>query len=169
MSTGWLLVLLAAAFVFRSTILQALGLHGAYLNLDIVILTVAAVMRGPWFSAGLAVFTGFLEDLTLGRWLGLHAGWLGLVIFAAGWAARPLFRKSLLLHVVAVVGTTGLYEGGLYGLGRLLGDSPIVPRLVMEQLLLAMFWNGLMTLLAYPLWRRLVTPPREDFMQSTPK
>ncbi|MDI3256558.1 MAG: rod shape-determining protein MreD [Kyrpidia sp.] len=169
MKAGWLFALLVAAFVFRSTILQALGLQGAYLNLDIVLLTVAAVLRGPWNAVGLAVMIGFLEDLMFGRWLGLHAVWLGAVVFAVGWAVRPLFRKPLFVHVLAVVATTGVYEGGLYILGRLLGDWPVAPVVVEERLLLAMFWNGLIVLLGYPLWRRLLQPAREDFLPSTPK
>lgn len=168
MSAGWLFVLLGAAFVLRSTLLQALGLQGAYLNIEIVILTAAAVQRGPWTAAGLGMFAGLLEDIMWGRRIGLHAGWLGIVTFLVGWAARPLFRKSLVLHLLAAIGATGLYEGGLYVFGRLMGDSPIALLIVEERLLLAMFWNGLITVLGYPLWKRLLAP-REDFMQSATK
>ncbi|ADG05435.1 rod shape-determining protein MreD [Kyrpidia tusciae] len=169
MRVGWLVALLVAVFVFRSTILQALGLQGAYLNVDIVLLAVAAVLRGPWEAAGLAALIGFLEDVTFGRWLGLHALWLATVIFALGWAVRPLFRKTLFIHVLVVVLATGVYEGGLYLFGRLLGDWPLEPVIVEKRLLLAMFWNGLIVFLGFPLWSRLMRPSREDFLQSTPK
>lgn len=121
MKQKWLLFgLVIIALILQSTVLELVRF---YVKPDLVLILVVffALLQGTrqGFLLGLAV--GLLEDLLIGRYLGLHSLTMALTAGTVGLLEDKVFKENLLVPVIVVFGATLLRGGLLLGVTLLAG------------------------------------------------
>lgn len=117
-----LLVIMALiALTLQSTVFNHLNIAGVKPDIILVMAVCIGVVRGPrqGMIAGLAL--GLLEDLYLGRFIGMNAICKGSAGFIVGWFTLGAFSENLLVPIISTfLGT--IFNGLLYfGIGKFLG------------------------------------------------
>lgn len=146
-----LLALVALATVLQVTVLADVSIAGVVPNLTLVLVVVAAFVRGPGFAAGLGFVAGLLMDLAppsdhvAGRW----ALALVVVAYLAG-RVRQDVRGSALTAVL-VVGACSFVGSSVYALsGMILHDSTPDTGSVVQVIAISVLWDLLLAPLLVP-------------------
>jgi len=107
---GLLLVWVMAALLVRGVFGDLLALGGVRPDLLTLVVVYWGLAAGPMGGTLAGFLVGLVADADLGRGLGLQAGLLSAVGFAAGQAGRHLIREHLILQA-AVSGIAALVVG----------------------------------------------------------
>lgn len=100
---GVLIVLLALlGLVLQSTLFNQLAVAGVKPDLVLILALFYSIFRGP-LPGGLAgFFLGLLEDLYVGRLIGMNALAKGLTTLLSGWLAERAFRENMLVPIITL-------------------------------------------------------------------
>lgn len=98
-------VLFFVAVILQTTVLHFLQIGGVKPDLLLIIVILAAVMRGKRMGAGLGFIYGLLEDLLVGKYIGLQALTKMLTGYFIGRLERRIFSDNVFVPVV--VGALG--------------------------------------------------------------
>ncbi len=129
----------------------------ARLKPDLVLLTTLAygLLYGPAAGGRFGLVSGLLQDLLLGRYLGVFALTRMTAGYLAGVAERRLYRESLLI-LIATGAATSIFADLLFMLLMGATGYPLDPLADMGRVILpAALYNGLMAPLIYRAVRRI--------------
>lgn len=93
--------------ILQSTIFHFLKIGGVKPDLILIIVILSAVMKGKKTGAGLGFAYGLMEDLLVGRYIGLQALTKMLTGYFIGFLERKIFSDNVLVPVV--VGALGTF------------------------------------------------------------
>ncbi len=118
------------ALLLQSAVFPHLTIFGAKPDLLMVIVACWALLYGPQegFVAGLTA--GLVQDLTFGRYIGLHALTKTLAGFAAGVAESKIFKETIWVPTAAVGLAVFAQEVAVWLCLRVLGVTAPVSSLV---------------------------------------
>ena len=145
-------ILIGASLVLQTSLGPFLRVKGATPDF-LLLLAVAAAMRlGPGAGIRMGFFAGLLEDLLLGRFVGLNAMAKGGVAYLTGLSGQKVFRDSLpvlllvgfaasLASQVVILVALGL--AGYAGLPTYTVLRTMTYRALYDALLLPFFFRGL--------------------------
>lgn len=146
-----LLVLVAVSAVLQVTLLSHVSIAGVVPNLVLVLVVVAAIVRGPSFAAGLGFTAGLLLDLAppadnvAGRW----ALALVVVAYLAGRVRQD--ARSSVVTAVLVVGACSFVGTSIYAIsGMLLGDSVPGTGSIVQVIAVSVLWDLMLAPLLVP-------------------
>lgn len=146
-----LLVVVVVSAVLQVTFLSHLSIAGVVPNLVLVLVVVAAIVRGPAFAAGLGFAAGLLLDLAppadnvAGRW----ALALVVVAYLAGRVRQD--ARSSALTAVLVVGACSFVGTSIYAIsGMLLDDSAPGTGSIVQVIAVSVLWDLLLAPLLVP-------------------
>lgn len=116
-----LLFMLFMALILQGTLLDKISIAGVKPDIILVLVICTSVVCGPKRGGIIGLVFGLLEDIYLGRFIGMNAMTKGLTGIITGWITLGAFGENLLVPVVTVfLGT--ILQGLLYFLtGELLG------------------------------------------------
>lgn len=116
-----LLILAVLALILQTTLFHELALAGAKPDLVLILIIFMAIICGPQKGGITGFLLGLLEDLYLGRFIGMNCLSKGLTGITAGLLTLGAFSENLLVPIITVfLGT--LLNGFIYFfLGMLLG------------------------------------------------
>ena len=97
-----LVVLYLAAFLLQYGVLNNLGWGVLCPRLLLFFPVYAGVLRGALPGLGHGLFCGFLQDLVVGRFLGLNLLVWGFTGFLCGHFTKGLFKENYLIAVLSV-------------------------------------------------------------------
>lgn len=105
---------------------------------------------------GLACGIGFglYLDIVLGKTIGTSALALGIVGLLGEILSKNFSKDSRFIVCLMVIGTTAVYETIVYLLTMLRTEGPIEILAFLRILLIEMFFNGLITIIIYPLIKK---------------
>lgn len=132
-------VVLVLAVVLQGTVLDAIELHGAHVDLLLLVALACGYVAGPDRGASVGFVVGLVADLFLPTTFGLSALVGCLVAYAAGHASTGLVRSPwwpapLVLGVGAGVGTFGyVVLATVLGVPRLF-ETALLPAMVVTVL-----------------------------------
>jgi len=122
--TYLVLTLLAlAGLLLQSTLLSFVTVGGVAPDLILVLAVLHSIFTGPKRGAAFGFASGLLEDIFLGRFIGMNALAKGLTSLLVGWFAQRAFRENILVPVFALLLGTLFNELVYFLLGKMAGLS----------------------------------------------
>jgi rod shape-determining protein MreD len=149
--------LVVVALVLQVAIFPHLAWEGIVPNFCLLVVVAAALVRGPAFAATLGFFAGLLLDLAppadhvAGRW--------ALALVVVGYVAGLMRQdtRASAMTVVATVAVSSFVGTSVYALtGIVLGDTVAGSGDLFRVIVVALFWDVLLTPLVLPGVMRLL-------------
>lgn len=99
--TFLVLVLLSViGLILQSTIFNDLSIAGVKPDFILIFIVFYSIIRGHKKGAAAGFVLGLMEDIYLGRFIGMNALAKGLTAFAAGWLTRGAFSENLFVPII---------------------------------------------------------------------
>ncbi|MGI6360954.1 MAG: rod shape-determining protein MreD [Bacillota bacterium] len=144
-----IMVLFVLALVLNETLMPAISIGGIAPNLLIFFVVFYAIYRDPPQAVLIAVIIGLIEDLMIGRYIGLSIISYAAVAFAISYFKVRFYHENLLSPII-VIFTGSLVAGFLYVLlSQLVGLSLPFGATFGLQVLPQALYNAAITLLIY--------------------
>lgn len=110
-----ILVLLPVLALFlQTTFFRAYPLHGTIPDLILILVVFQALFNGGYKGTIYGVLCGLLEDLYVGRFIGINAISKGITAYVVGRLQGNVFKENILVGVIAVIVGTLLNSGLLF-------------------------------------------------------
>ena len=152
-----LIVLGLAALVLEATLLPVFKLAGIKPDLQIIFLSIYALLRGKSQGAGLGFIYGLLEDVYLGKYIGLNAVSKMIVGYFTGFSKNRLNEKNWLVPGLLAFGAT-IGQGLLVLLlGRIIGFNYPWRAGLLTIILPMSLYNGGLAVLVYGFYQGGIT------------
>lgn len=116
-----LLVLACFGLVFQSTTFTHLTFFGVKPDLLLIIVLFYSIFHGSIQGGIVGFCLGLLEDLYLGRFIGMNALSKGLTSYLIGLIAGGAFRENLLVPIISVFVGTLFNFTAVFILGKIIG------------------------------------------------
>lgn len=109
------------ALILQSTLFYNLNIAGVKPDIILVLVLCVSVVCGPRRGGYVGFSLGLLEDLYLGRFIGMNSICKGATAMVVGWFTLGAFSENLLVPIISVfLGT--ILNGMIYFLsGKILG------------------------------------------------
>lgn len=159
-----LTILPMAALFLQSTILSTYSIKGTVPDMLLIFVVFYALFNGSSKGAAYGIVCGLLEDLYMGRCIGLNALSKGIVAYAVSKFQGNLFRENVLVGVVTVLVST-LLNSILMGLIAL--TSFDVFNLNFSILTSILYQTCYNTLLSIPLYIWYYNSSRRGLLRAT--
>jgi len=116
-------ILLFISLLLQSTVLHRLSIAGAYPDLILVVTIMIGLLRGTGYGAAVGFIGGLLQDILIGRFIGMNALVKMIVGYLVGLTEEKVFKENFITPFAAVLLGTLLSELLLWLLFRLYGRS----------------------------------------------
>lgn len=108
--------------IIQSTLTEMFSLAGAAPDLLLIVTVFNSIFDGPRRGAYTGFGLGLLEDLYIGRFIGMNALIKGIAGFLSGRLTQGAFRENMWVPVLMVIVNSGLNILLYFVLGRILGE-----------------------------------------------
>lgn len=121
-SNPWMsAALVAGTVVVQTSLLDKLSIHGVKPDLVLILAVSGGLLWGWQAGAAYGVAAGFLQDLLVGRYIGLHALTHGLLGGVAGAFERSIFKENPIVPLLGCLLGSLLHGVLMFGLLAALG------------------------------------------------
>lgn len=143
---NWVIVVLVAfGIILQSSLMDKLAFFGVMPDLVLILAVSFGLLLGPVKGAAAGFAGGFILDLLLGRFLGLHALTRGLAGYLVGLAEPRVWKENPVVPVFACFTMTILSELIVYLLLLILGRSFDLVSAWRQVIFPASIYNGLLS------------------------
>lgn len=120
---GYLVLYILAfiSLVLQSTLLSHFTVAGVKPDLILILVVFYSVLSGPKKGLFSGFTLGLLEDLYLGRFVGMNALSKGITAAFVGWISEGAFCENLFVPIISVFVGTLFNQIIVYGLGKFMG------------------------------------------------
>lgn len=156
----YLLVLaLGLAALVQVSLLPAFSVAGVFPNLNLMVITAWALLRGTRSAVIWALIAGLWLDLLSGQWFGAYTLGLVAAAYLAGLARQTVYRPSIWLAVAMAAAVTLIQNAIQLVLLLLNGGTPSLPDTLFRLVLPEIVYNSIVMLAVYPVlsWINRVT------------
>ena len=94
------------AVLLQNTVFNVLAVAGGKPDFILIFIVFFAIFRGPIQGGLLGMGLGLLEDLIIGRFIGINALCKGFIGYLAGTLEKRLYKNNFLVPMVALVAAT---------------------------------------------------------------
>lgn len=104
-----ILLLFVAGFfavLLQNTVFNVLAVAGGKPDFILILVVFFAIFRGPVQGGLLGIGLGLLEDLMIGRFIGINALCKGLIGYLAGTVEKRLYKNNFLVPMAALAVAT---------------------------------------------------------------
>lgn len=101
-------LILVVGLLLETAGAPGLSLFGIKPELLSLLTMLFTMIQGPWQGAVFGFCAGLVQDLFIGRYIGLNGFVLMLLAFAIGFITEQLFKENLLVRFAAILGGTAL-------------------------------------------------------------
>ena len=120
------------ALILQSTVFNVLSVAGGKPDFLLLFVVFYAIFRGPLPGGVLGLALGLMEDLMVGRFIGLNAICKGLIGYAVGSAEKRLYKDNFFVPIAALV-VASFVNSIFYGIvSNLIGSSITVQTMVLN-------------------------------------
>lgn len=124
-------------------------------------------MRGPNAAVLFAIAIGLIQDICYGSFIGLNAFAYGVVAYFAAAVFGQFMQRNLAVTFFTTIVLTFVHLWIAYGLTRLFAVTADSPSYVLTQSMVSMMINGIVALMLYPAFVRLLARPRHSRYDMT--
>lgn len=121
MSYPLLILLAILGLVLQSTLFTHLALAGVKPDIILVLAIFHSIFKAPLQGASFGFLLGLIEDIYLGRFIGMNALAKALSCYIISWFAQGAFRENQLVPIIAVFLGTLINSLAVLVLGMLMG------------------------------------------------
>jgi rod shape-determining protein MreD len=147
---NFVLVLLPLLALFLQTnFFRAYPLQGTIPDLILILVVFQALFNGAYKGTIYGVLCGLLEDLYIGRFIGINAISKGITAYVAGRLQGNVFRENVLVGVIGVTGGTLLNASLLFILSLASHDVFNLDRSILISIVYQVIYN---TVIAIPMY-----------------
>lgn len=109
--------------VLRDTLFNDLSIAGGKPDFILIMVVFFAIFNGPAKGGWLGLGLGLLEDLMVGRFIGVNALCKGMIGFAIGFSERRLYKNNFFVPIVCLL-IGSLVNSSIYFLiSKLIGSN----------------------------------------------
>lgn len=148
-----MIILGLVSLALQATLLPAFKLAGVKADFLIIILSIFALFKGPYQGAALGFTFGFLEDVYLGRYIGLNTLSMAVTGYVIGMNRGRLNESNLLVPATLAFFATVMCGMLVMFLGRFAGMYHHWTTGMVNIILPMAFFNGCLALLGYSLYQ----------------
>lgn len=142
-------LMLLTALLLQTAGAPGLSIFGVKPELLFLLTMLFAIIHGSWGGSVFGFCAGLLQDLLVGRFIGLNAVVLMLLALGIGFVTEQLFKENLLVRFLIILGGTALGQI-LYLLGTAAFGSAFSWHWIRWDAILSIsLLNGLLGLLMY--------------------
>lgn len=102
------------ALFMQSTIFRTFSLYGAIPDMILVLVVFYALFNGAHKAAVYGVLCGLMEDLYIGRFIGINAVSKGITAYITGRLQGSVFKENIIVGILGVIGGTVINSGILF-------------------------------------------------------
>ncbi len=102
------------ALFLQSAIFRTFSINGAIPDMVLVLVVFYALLNGAGKATVYGVLCGLLEDLYIGRFIGINSISKGITAYIIGRLQGSLFKENIIVGVIGVIAGTVLNSGLLF-------------------------------------------------------
>ena len=100
MNFGVFVLLSLFGLVLQSTVFNLISIAGVKPDLILILVIFYSILEGGPKGAAVGFLLGLMEDVYLGRFIGMNALAKSLTAFAAGWLTKGAFSENLFVPII---------------------------------------------------------------------
>ena len=135
-------------------------------NLFVILVLFLGLFAGRRVGTSLGIFFGILLDIFIGRSIGIAGILLGVIGFLGGYLDKNFSKESKITILIMVMGCSLLFEFGSYLLNSIILSYSIQLGAFIKIVLVEMLYNGILTVILYPLLKKAGVYIEETFKES---
>lgn len=118
----FVLVMLAIiGIIMQSTLFAHIAIAGVTPDIILILVVFYSIFQGPKKGAIFGCALGLLEDIILGRFIGMNALTKGLTAGLVGWFAQRAFKENLLVPIISLFSGSIINELLFLLAGKIMG------------------------------------------------
>jgi rod shape-determining protein MreD len=102
------------ALFLQSTLFRAFSINNAIPDMVLVLVIFYALLNGDRKGTVYGMMCGLLEDIYIGRFIGINSISKGITAYIVGRLGENVFKDNLIIGVIGVIGGTLLNSGLLF-------------------------------------------------------
>ena len=135
-------------------------------NLFIIFVLFLGLFAGRRVGTTFGICFGILLDIFIGKSIGMAGILLGVIGFLGGYLDKNFSKESKMTILIMVMGFTLLFEFGSYLLNSIILSYSIQLWSFIKIVLVEMLYNGILTIILYPLLKKAGVYLEETFKES---
>lgn len=157
----FMVMLAILGILLQSTVFGHIAIAGVTPDIILILVLFHSIFQGPRKGALFGFALGLLEDIFLGRFIGMNALTKGLTAGIVGWFAQRAFSENLLVPIISLFCGSILNELFFFIAGRLIGLNWSFELLVWRAIPVA-FFNTCLVPFVYSRFYYWATRNKED-------
>lgn len=121
MNLAVMFVMAILGILLQTNVFNIFTIGGVKPDIILILAIFYSIFQGPKKGVFFGFAIGLLEDLYLGRFIGMNALAKGITSFFTGWITGGAFRENLLVPIISLVVGTLLNQFIFLSLGKLAG------------------------------------------------
>ena len=135
-------------------------------NLFVIFVLFLGLFAGRRVGTSLGICFGILLDIFIGKSIGIAGILLGVIGFLGGYLDKNFSKESKITIIIMVMGASLLFEFGSYLLNSIILSYSIQLGAFIKIVLVEMLYNGILTVILYPLFKKAGVYIEETFKES---
>ncbi|MGE5396737.1 MAG: rod shape-determining protein MreD [Chitinophagales bacterium] len=145
-----LLILIPYLSIFlETTLFSRFTLRGIVPDLVLIFVTFYSIWNGPKAGFAYGFLTGLLEDLYMGRLIGMNALAKGFTAYLVGFLGESVFKENILVGFGGTVAATVLNAIFMFFLALVSTPDIVINKSVMINMIGEIVYNGLLSIPFY--------------------
>jgi len=142
-------LVLIVNIVLQSSLFQLLEIRGIIPNSAIIIIVSISLLRGSREGAVIGFFSGLLQDVFFGSFLGYYAVLGGICGYIIGKFNKGFYRENYILPIFLTSISTLAYESVVYVSGPLFSGNTNYPYFLFNLIFPETVYNAVFTIFIY--------------------
>ena len=152
---SYLICIFFIIYFLQANFFSWFTISGIKPNLYILLVLFIGLFLGRRYGLCFGAVYGFLLDILIGRNLGVSSVMLGLIGLIGGYIDKNFSKDSRIMVMVIVAIATFIYELASYIIqSTILSYYAIEMRILLKILVIEIFYNIIITIIIYPLFKR---------------
>ena len=147
----FLIITFLVIYFLSSNFFNWFKIAGVMPNLFVIFVLFLGLYSGKATGITYGIITGLLLDLFIGKKVGITSIMLGIVAFIGVAFDKNFSKENRFTLIIMVIAATLAFEVGSYILSYFIYDNYIQIVPFIEILFIECFYNGLLTIILYPL------------------
>ena len=153
-------------FFLQANFFSSFTIAGISPNLFVILVLFIGLYANQALGVGFGIFVGLFLDLVYSGNIGISAIMLCIVGYLGSYFDKNFSKDNKITILLMVVGTTAIYELGLYFLKSVILSFDFEAWEFLRILLLEILYNGLLTIIFYPLIQKAGYVIDRNFKQN---
>ena len=142
-------------YFFQVNFFSWFTIAGIKPNLFIILTVIISLFAGMKVGVPFGIISGIFLDIVIGKNIGQSAIMLAIIGVIGGYFDKNFSKESKLTIILLIVGSTFIYELGIYIL-QIVESSIYIDALgFVQTLLIEILYNSILTIILYPIIQKL--------------